>query len=330
MQICVAYRRLVMSRKVLFGFLMAFVFIFSNFCKKEKNQEFLVLKGPYLGQPPPGNNPEIFAPGIVSTERKEFMYGFFNEGSLFFFESSIPDSEMDWINIPVYRTEIKNGKWTKTQKWERTGRPWIYSYSGAPKDTKIFFAWKKNLDGTGPSMDIDIWKAVMLPDGWSLPERLSPPVNTEKFDSWPSLSEKETLYFFSSRDGGSGKLDLYCSVLQDGEYREVENLGEDINSEEHDHDPFIDPAESYLLWCSNRPGGYGGNDLYIAFRKNDGKWTKPINLGKKINTAANETRPYVTADGKYLFFVSDTNSNLDIFWVDASVLDQLKPDTLDL
>ena len=313
-----------MSRKVLCWLLMAFVFMFSHFCTQEINPEFPILKGPYLGQPPPGNTPEIFAPGIVSTERKEFMYGFFNSGSLFFFESSIPDIEKDWINIPVYRTEIKNGSWTKPQTSERKSRPWIYVYPDAPEGTKIFFAWKNNLDGSGPRMDIDLWKAVKLSEGWSLPERLRPPVNTEKFDSWPSLSDKETLYFFSSRNGGFGKLDLYCSVLQDGEYQEVENLGQGINSEEHDHDPCIAPAESYLLWCSNRPGGYGGNDLYVAYRKENGQWTKPFNLGNKINTSANETRPYVTADGKYLFFVSDTNRNLDIFWVDMRIIEELK------
>jgi hypothetical protein len=317
-----------MRKKVLGGLLLIFVFIFSDFCTQEKNPEFPLLKGPYLGQPPPGNTPEIFAPGIVSTERKEFMYGFFNNGTLFFFESSIPDLEKDWIYIPVYRTEIKNGNWTKPQTSKKIGRPWIYEYHDAPEGTKIFFAWRKNLDGSGPRMDIDLWKAVKLSGDWSPPERLSPPVNTEKFDSWPSLSDKETLYFFSSRDGGFGKLDLYCSVLQSGEYQEVENLGQDINSEEHDHDPFIALDESYLLWCSNRPGGFGENDLYIVYRKDNGQWTKPFNLGEQINTSANETRPYVTTDGKYLFFVSDQNRNLDIFWVDAKIIEELKPDSL--
>ena len=294
-------------------------------CAQDKTHDFPILKGPYLGQKPPGETPEVFAPGIVSTEKKEFMYGIFNNGSLIFFESSSPDLKKDWIDIPVYRMEIKNGKWTKPQKQEMTGRPWIYEYPDAPAGTKIFFAWRKNLNGSGPSMDIDLWKAVMSSEGWLPPERLGTPVNTEKFDSWPSLSDKETLYFFSSRNGGFGKLDLYYSVLEDGEYREVENLGQDINSEEHDHDPFIAPDESYLLWCSNRSGGFGENDLYIAYKKDNGMWAGPFNLGEKVNTPANETRPYVTADGKYLFYVSDTNGNLDIFWVSTKIIEELKP-----
>ena len=290
----------------------------------EKIPDFPVLKGPYLGQPPPGDKPEVFAPGIVCTERMEDMYGFFKDGSLFFYESSTPDSDWDWISIPVYRTEIINGQWTKPKKADITGRPWIYEYPDAPEGTKIFFAWRKNLDGSGPRTDIDLWKAEKMSEGWAAPERLGPPVNTERFDSWPSLSEKETLYFFSTRNGGFGKADLYRSILQDDKYREVENLGEVINSEFSDHDPFIAPDESYLLWCSDRQGGFGGNDLYVAYKKDDGRWTEPFNLGEKINTPANETRPYVTDDGKYLFFVSDTNGNLDIYWVEARIIEKLK------
>ena len=107
-----------------------------------------------LGQPPPGDKPEVFAPGIVCTERMEDMYGFFKDGSLFFYESSTPDSDRDWIFIPVYRTELINGQWTKPKKADITGRPWIYEYPDAPEGTKIFFAWRKNLDGSGSRTDI--------------------------------------------------------------------------------------------------------------------------------------------------------------------------------
>jgi len=61
--------------------------------------------------------------------------------------------------------------------------------------------------------------------------------------------------------------------LHDGEYQEVKNLGQNYNSEEHDHDPCIAPSESYLVWCSNRHGGYGENDFYITYNKENGQWT---------------------------------------------------------
>lgn len=287
--------------------------------------DWSVLKGPYLGQKPPGMKAEIFAPGIVSTDANEVMYGFYKNNSLFFFERSAPNFEKDWIYIPVYSTEIKKGVWTEPQKSTITGRPWFYEYSEASEGTKIFFAWRKNLDGSGPKSDIDLWRTVKVSKGWEPPERLGPSVNTDRFDSWPSLSQNEALYFFSSREGGFGKTDLYRSILHDGEYTEVENLGNTINSKFNDHDPYIAPDESFLLWCSDRPGGFGKNDLYISYQKQDSTWSTPKNMGDKINSTANDTRPYVTPDGKYLFFNSNKSGNRDIYWVEAKILETFKP-----
>ena len=304
------------------GLIFLTLFIFSN-CASQN--DFPILKGPYLGQKPPGMKAEIFAIGIISTEANEDMYGFYNDGSLFLFERSTPNFEKDWIYIPVYRTEIKEGVWTKPQKSNITGKPWFYEYSEAPEGTKIFFAWRKNLDGSGPKSDIDLWRTIKVSKGWAPPERLGPPVNTDRFDSWPSLSENETLYFFSSRPGGFGKTDLYRSVPHNGAYTEVENLVYMINTKFNDLDPYIAPDESYILWCSDRLGGFGKNDLYISYRKQDGTWSIAKNMGDKINSAANDTRPYVTTDGKYLFFNSNKPGNRDIYWVSTKIIEKLKP-----
>jgi len=291
----------------------------------DQESSFPKLTGPYLGQKPPGMTPEVFAPGIVCTGGREMMFGLFRDDSLLFFERISKDFDKDWIYAPVYRTEIKNGEWTEPQKSEISGRPWFHAYPDAPEGTEIFFAWRRNLDGSGPHKDIDLWKAVKTSDGWLSPQRLEPPVNTDRFDSWPSVSDDKTLYFFSSREGGLGKTDLYYSKLQHGEYHKVKNLGKDINSELNDHDPFIALDEIFLLWCSDRTGGYGGNDLYIAYKQDNGQWIGPFNLGETINTPANETRPFVTRNGRYLFFVrDDDHGSRDIFWVDAKVLKGLR------
>ena len=284
------------------------------------------LNGPYLGQEPPGAASEVFAPGVVSTDSNEVMFGFFDDGALFFFERTPLDFEADWIHAPVYRTELTDGVWTEPEKSTATGRPWYLEYPEAPEGTVVVFPWRKNLDGSGPRLDIDLWRVVKRPNGWAEPVRLGPPVNTEAFDSWPSLSRSETLYFFSTRDGGFGKLDLYRSELHDSEYSEVENLGNLINTEFNDHDPFIAPDESYLVWCSDRPGGFGENDLYISYRMHDGAWTTPRNLGERINTPGDDTRPYVTTDGKYLFFNSTDSGSRDIYWVDSSVIEDHRPE----
>ena len=84
------------------------------------------------------------------------------------------------------------------------------------------------------------------------------------------------------------------------------------------------------MFDSNRPGGYGERDIYIAYRKTDDTWTKPFNLGDKINSRYSECRAYVSPDGKYLFYTSSRTGNMDAFWADARIIDELKPDELKL
>ena len=284
-----------------------------------------VQKGAYLGQKAPKAVAEVFAPGVVSTEANEVLLEVFDDGTLIFFERKPLDFDADWIHAPILRVEMEHGEWNEPQRASTTGRPWFYEYPDAPVGTEIAFPWRKNLDGSGPRLDIDLWRVVKEADGWAEPQRFGPPVNTDSFDSWPSLAQNDALYFFSTREGGLGKIDIYRSVPENGEYVDVENLGSVINTEVNDHDPFIAPDESYLLFCSNRPGGTGGNDLYVSYRRSGGSWSAPINLGTTINTSAHETRPYVTRDGKYLFFNRALPGNKDIYWVDAKILEDLAP-----
>jgi len=103
-----------------------------------------------------------------------------------------------------------------------------------------------------------------------------------------------------------------------------------FNTKYSEDDPFIASDESFLIFCSMRPGGYGIFDLYISFQRMDGTCTKAKNMGPEINTSGEEARPSITPDGKYFFF---TRGNVnpdwrDIFWVDARIIEKLKPDEL--
>ena len=85
------------------------------------------------------------------------------------------------------------------------------------------------------------------------------------------------------------------------------------------------------MWDGIKDSGFGNVDLYISFRQQDGSWGSAINMGDKINTDAYEAGPKVTPDGKYLFFVrvvtatvDDPYSDIDIFWVDAKIIETLR------
>lgn len=92
----------------------------------------------------------------------------------------------------------------------------------------------------------------------------------------------------------------------------------------------IAPDESYLIFDGKRDGGYGDSDLNISYRIKDGVWGEPINLGDQINTPAWEATGNVTSDGKYLFFNRmigpRADQNVDIFWVEATFIEALRPD----
>jgi Tol biopolymer transport system component len=108
-----------------------------------------------------------------------------------------------------------------------------------------------------------------------------------------------------------------------------------INTKEADWTCYIAPDESYFIFCSFRKGGFGSGDLYVCFKEKNGSWSKPINMGDKINTNLNERFPNVTPDGKYLFFnstkkiqgaASDSPGNGygDMYWISAKIIDELK------
>ena len=309
--------------RVIFIFIISF-FILSSFACFKKDYS-LTLKGPYFGQKPPGKTAEIFAPGIISNPvSRDLMHGFFDQGKLFILYRYPLDFNDDWTKQPFILMKQVNGKWTIPYESKLIGKPWFYNLESVPDGKQVIFAWPKKLDGSGPPNELYLWSSTRIKKNWTEPVRFKAPVNTG-FETWPSISQDKTLYFFSKRPGGIGGFDIYQSIPENGEYKEVKNLGNMINTRYTEEDPFIAPDGSYLLFDSNRPGGHGGYDLYISWRKHDESWGKPVNLGERINTEYAENRAYVSPDGKYLFFTSNRNGTMDAWWVDAMVMEELKP-----
>jgi hypothetical protein len=283
------------------------------------------LKGDYLGQKKPGKRGVIFAPGIISkAESRDLMHGFFNNGKLFITYRYPIGFKGNWTRFPVFLMKKAGEKWTELYQSKLVGKPWFYNLEFVPVGERMIFAWTKNLDGSGPARELYLWSATKTPGGWTQPIRFQAPVNTG-FDTWPSLSADKTLYFFSRRAGGLGSADIYVSIPENGEYKSVKNLGKVINTKYIEEDPYVAPDGSYLLFDSDKPGGFGGYDLYISYRKANGSWTQPINLGDKINSKYSENRAYVSPDGKYLFYTSSRTGNPDAYWVDAKIIEALKP-----
>ncbi len=277
---------------------------------------FPELRGPYLGQKPPGMKPEIFAPEIISTNVTEGSVVFTRDNTMFLFSR-----RSEGI---LFMRQV-NGRWTAPELASFSVGDIDWDFTLAPDDKTLFISSKRpDVIGGDLLSKYRIWKAERNGNNWSEPLLLPPPVNSGQHDSFASVTEDGTLYFFSDRVDGLGSADIYLSKKAGNDYPEVENLGSPINTSYRDFDAFIDPKEKYLIFCSNKPGGYGKTDLYISFRTDANNWSSPVNMGDKINSEDYEVIPYVTSDRKYFFFTSDRAGNGDIYWIDAKIIKTLR------
>jgi len=216
---------------------------------------------------------------------------------------------------------LRDGAWTAPELipfWETMAENGDFVFSSDDK-TMLY----QVRTGVGPSTISHIWRAEVTETGWGEQTPLPEPVNTPHFESFASDTADGTLYFFSRRPGGKGRSDLWRCALSGRAYADAVNL-ESLNTEFEEWDPFVAPDESYVIFCSTKPGGLGRDDLYIAFKARDGSWGPPVNLGPEVNSSGSENRPWVSRDGKYFFFTSTRNGSRDTFWVKAEYLDRFK------
>lgn len=164
----------------------------------------------------------------------------------------------------------------------------------------------------------DLYISYFTPDGWSEPENLGNKINTDAWESAPSLSpDKRDLYFASRRPDGFGGSDIYVShILPNGGWSDPENLGPEINTSGDESCPFIHADNQSLYFTSNGLLGYGGDDLFMARKGPKGSFSLPRNLGFPINTIENEGSMVISADGSTAFYASDradSRGGLDLY-----------------
>lgn len=273
--------------------------------------DFPKLTGPYLGQKPPGMTPEVFAPGIVSRKGSE-DYGitFSRTNDLVLFTRDAAGSDKH----DIYFSSLENGIWTEPELIPFSCNLSIGEPVFSPISDKIYFAqlrlnsnneWEPYLSYTRKTNT-----------GWEEPKLLMPGL-------FVSEADDGTLYYTDVTVGDKPmeKSDIAQSEWRNGRYWKSKIAESDINTDFHEFHPFVSPDGSYLIFDSNRPGGFGGYDIYIVFKNKDGSWGKSVNLGSQINSNGNENVATVSLDGKYLFF----SKMDDIYWVSTKIIEALKP-----
>lgn len=306
---------------------------------QSKQEVFPTLRGPYLGQSPPDTVAQLFAPDIVSTGAQEMNLCVSPDGQNIYYH----------VTGPIYRprfmmhTSIKDGKWTDPMELPFTQNKRSDAYPFISPDGKLLFY------NTAPPgrHHREIYFVQVLEEGWSEPIRIEFPDGIRSEGAYPSVASNGNLYFNATL--GSGNSDIYMSNYQSGTYTKPVKLPPQINTEESEFHPYIAPDESFLIFDAARTkDNLGSNDLYISFREENGEWTLAKNMGESVNTHYSDLRPFVTYDGKYLFFVSNrmnpdvlsetayrsydvdallngpTNGNQDIYWISAEIIEGLR------
>jgi outer membrane protein OmpA-like peptidoglycan-associated protein len=144
-------------------------------------------------------------------------------------------------------------------------------------------------------------------------------LNSQYDEGAHCISADGNLLIFTAcyRPDSQGSCDLYYCIKTDTGWTESKSLGKQINSEAWDAQPSLSSDGSTLYFSSTRNGGYGKKDLWMSKLVNR-RWSKPINLGEKINTAGNEASPFIHFDDSSLYFRSDEHLGMggfDIFYV---------------
>lgn len=173
----------------------------------------------------------------------------------------------------------------------------------SPDGRKIWFTACFREDGFG---SCDIYFTEKVGDAWLPPKNLGPLVNSDQWDSQPSISpDGRTLYFASNRKGGQGSADIWMTELDGkGEWMRPVNLGNIINTSSPEMGPFIHYDNNTLYFSSQGHLGMGGADLFFS-RKVDGSWTEPLNAGYPINTKADELVIFINPRGNKGYISSD-------------------------
>lgn len=173
----------------------------------------------------------------------------------------------------------------------------------------------------------DIYISKKTPEGWTPAVQL-PELNTSGHDASKAISpngEKMILYRFGKdKLLSSASGDLYMSENKNGQWHKPERLGDKINSPGWEPSASLPEDDRIIYFVSNRPGGFGGTDIYSIKKLPNGEWAEPWNLGPVINTPYDEDSPFISPDGKTLYFSSTGHKSMGGYDIFISRYDETK------
>ncbi|MBN2572110.1 MAG: PD40 domain-containing protein [Ignavibacteriales bacterium] len=257
---------------------------------------FPKLTGPYIGQKPPLNAPELFFPGVVSNERNHSSVAISPDGNEFYWSGE---------DRKIWFTKVDNGYWTKPElisfcKYDSNQ----YDNPCLTTDGKKMFVTSFRIGAVSQDKET-IWYSEKTSSGWSDLKPISSNVNETPLHWSISISDSGTLYFqfqdiTGKSQGGIG--DIYYSKLVNGEYTKPVSMEPVINTSGTETCPHIAPDESYIIFTRILTGPEDSG-IFISYKNKSGNWL-PATMLEGGSIEKGGLSPRISPDGKYLFYVT--------------------------
>ena len=258
------------------------------------------LEGPYLGQTPPGDVPEVFAPGYLNTTAHEYHISFAPDGrEIVFSRGGVGTLVTRWAEdgwtVPEVVHLIDESHVTEEANLTPDGRAIVFCGRADMRESRL------------------LYRAERTDEGWDTPVELFPGM-------YATTAPDGSLYYTTHGEGRDYGVIVRRPWLS-GSYGEPEVVaGEGINTDAPDAHPWISPDGSLLLFDSYRDPGMG---LYASFRRPDGTWGRAVYLHDRLDSPP-VGQPAMSHDMKYLFFCLAG----DMYWVDAGFLDEVRRESV--
>lgn len=257
---------------------------------------------------------------MVNSKDEDYAPMVAKNDSLLLFTSkrNSDDSGIDRvINEDIFFTEMKNDHWSEAEMFERINSRYNEGSGYMTRNGKgLFFARCGSPDGFG---NCDLYYSEFQGDTlWTEPENLGENINSDGWDSHPTLNVSEdTLYFSSDRRGGFGLADLYYSVKDSrGRWTAAKNLGPVINTRGNEVSPFFHPEYNVLYFSSNgHLLNFGDYDIYKSYSV-EGSWSEPYNIGPLVNGKGTEFYFSIDQESNFIYYarsVEESMKNLDLY-----------------
>lgn len=270
--------------------------------------------------PKPVVEPVNFGP-VINTKLRQAEPSFTADGKTMYFNCQVrPDRAGNDICVSRLVGTLDDGNWTTPE----VIAPGVISLNAtadqepliSPDGKRLFFLSINRPGGYGKS---DIWYSENVDGVWQSPKNLGPPFNTPFADHCLMFSaDGNEAFWTSTRPGGFGGNDIWTSRKVDGVWQPAVNLGPNVNSPYSDHHSLPSPDDKSLYVTSGRPGGFGGEDIYVTTRDATGAWSPLVNLGSLVNTDKDDRCASLTPDFRIFMFDSERAKGYgskDLWWV---------------